>query len=128
MESTHLLVVSGVSSCLGSETKCATKEQKSDEPMCQSRTKSSLDDTYPSTIPDMVVVAAHLTVQPSGKLCTIRQGLRAPRACWQHDLTAAADAVASIGMANSTSRMSESGKKSTKCTKARRASQLPPED
>jgi hypothetical protein len=82
-ESAHLHVVSGVRSCY---TVKPSALQKSDEPMWQSRKKSSLDESYPSTTPDMVDVAAaaHLAVQPSIKLCTIRQSLRAPRASRQH--------------------------------------------
>jgi hypothetical protein len=53
----------------------------------------------------MVDVASHLAVQPSGKLCTTRQGLRARRACRQHD-----PATASIDKADSTSQMSKSRK------------------
>jgi hypothetical protein len=70
--------------------------------MWQSRKKSSLDESYPSTTPDMVDVAAHLTVQPSVKLCTTRRSLRAPRASRQHAPTAA-DAAANTDNADSTS-------------------------
>jgi hypothetical protein len=76
--------------------------QKSDEPTWQSRKKSSLDESYPSTTLDMVDVAAHLAVQPSVKLCTTRQSLRAPRANRQHAPTAA-DAAANTDNADFTS-------------------------
>lgn len=45
---------------------------------------------HSKTSSDMVDVAAHLANQPSRKLCTTRQGLRARRACRQHDSVAAA--------------------------------------
>jgi len=61
--------------------------------MWQSRKKSSLDESYPSTTPDMVDVATQLAVQPSVKLCTTRQSLRAQRASGQHAPTAAEAAV-----------------------------------
>jgi hypothetical protein len=51
----------------------------------------------------MVDVAAHLAVQPSVKLCTTRQNLRAPRTSRQHAPTAA----------DSTSQMSKSWNKHT---------------
>jgi hypothetical protein len=72
-------------------------------------TQSPLDDPHPPTTPDMVDVAAHLAIQPSGKFCTTRQGLRARRACRQHDL-----ASASIDKADSTSQMSKSRKNTQK--------------
>jgi len=53
----------------------------------------------------MVDMAAHLAVQPSVKLCTTRQSLRAldaPRAGRQHAPTAA-DAAANADNADSTS-------------------------
>lgn len=78
MESAHLHAVSGVSSCYAVKPSAL---QKSDEPKWQSRKQSSLDDNYPPITPDMVDVAAHLAVQPSIKLCTTQQSLRAPRAC-----------------------------------------------
>jgi hypothetical protein len=65
-------------------------------------TQSSLDDPHPSTTPDMVDMAAHLAVQPSVKLCTTRQSLRAPRTSRQHAPTAA-DAAANTDNADSTS-------------------------
>jgi hypothetical protein len=70
--------------------------------MWQSRKKSSLDESYPSTTPDVVDVAAHLAVQPSGKLCTTRQSLRAPSASRQYAPTAA-DAAVNTDNADSTS-------------------------
>jgi hypothetical protein len=57
----------------------------------------------------MVDVVAHHTIQPSGKFCTTRQGLRARRACTQHD-----PAAASINKADSTSQMSKSRKNTQK--------------
>ena len=45
---------------------------------------------HSKTSSDMVDVAAHLANQPSRKLCTTRQVLRARRACRQHDSVAAA--------------------------------------
>lgn len=58
-------------------------------------------------MPDMVDVAAHLAVQPSVKLCTTRQSLRAPRANRQQAPTAAKPA-ANNDNADSTSKMSKS--------------------
>jgi hypothetical protein len=92
-------VVSGVSSCYAVKPSAL---QKSNEPMWQSRKKSSLDEPYPSTTPDVVDMAAHLAVQPSVKLCKTRQSLCAPRASRQH-APIAADAVASTDIADSTS-------------------------
>lgn len=100
-------MVSGVSS--GYAVKPSAL-QKSNEPVWQSRKKSSLDESYPSTTLDMVDVAARLAVQPPVKLCTTRQSLRAPRASRQHALTAA-DAVANndnADNADSTLQMSKS--------------------
>jgi hypothetical protein len=70
--------------------------------MWQSRKKSSRDESYLSPTPDMVDVAAHLAVQPSVKLCTTRQSLRAPRASRQHAPTAA-DAATNTDNADSIS-------------------------
>jgi hypothetical protein len=68
-------------------------------------TQSSLGGPHPLTMLDTVDMAAHLAVQPSGKLCTTQQGLRAHRAYRQHDT-----AAASIDKADSTSQMSKSRK------------------
>jgi hypothetical protein len=51
-------------------------------------------------------VALHLAVQPSGKLCTTRQGLRAHCTHRQHDFTT----TANNDNAESTSQMSKSRK------------------
>lgn len=104
-ESAHLHVVYGVRSCYAIKPSAL---QKSDEPKWQSRKQSSLDDTYPSTTPDMVDVAAHLAVQPSVKLCTTQQSLRTPRVCRQHAPTTAAHSDASNSHAGSSSMMSKS--------------------
>ena len=59
---------------------------------------------YPSIRPDTVDVALHLAVQPSGNLCTTRQGLRVRRTGRHHDFAAAAN----MDSADSTSQMSKS--------------------
>ncbi|KAM0714623.1 hypothetical protein Q7P37_009919 [Cladosporium fusiforme] len=68
--------------------------QKSDEPTWQSGKRSSLDDAYPSAMPDMVDVAANLAARSSAELCTTRHSLYARQVSWLHAPTAASTAHA----------------------------------